>query len=82
MGIFAKIILWVVGGFALFMVIGLSLDKSQKASGTGAYSEKSKWEYAARECWDSQSRKSLSANEAQGIASLCEGMDQRAKEAR
>jgi len=82
MGTFAKIILWLVGGLMLFMVLGIMLDNSQKKSGTGAYSEKSKWENAAKSCWESQARKSLSAYESQNLAKFCEGMDQRARETR
>lgn len=77
-----KILYWAIGlpvGLVLLMVL---LNGPKPNDGSAQYrqeTEKEKFGYAATQCWEEYKRKSLSPAEKRSVASMCEGLDERAK---
>lgn len=76
-----KIVLWLIGGFIAFVVIGNMLPQPSPSYGgsSSGNSEANKFTNAAQECWKTYEKKSNTPAEKVSIASFCEGLEQRAK---
>ena len=79
-----KVVAWIIGLpiaiFLFMLMLGAGIKVGESYSPAPARTDKQKFTYAASECWKEYERKSLAPDEKRAIASMCEGLEARAKE--
>ena len=78
-----KVVAWILGVpiaiFVFMLALGAGIQASESGKTPRERTEKEKFTYAAEQCWKEYERKSLADHEKRSIASMCEGLEARAK---